>query len=95
MACNTTTVALQYHFYQNGGAPVCREHLHTGRPHTRIDNSVFKKSNVMSSMKKKTTTTTEKLETRKKIKISAKVKINKHKYAVAKRCSEKNSYFEN
>ena len=53
MACNTTTVALQYHFYQNGGAPVCREHLHTGRPHTRIDNSVFKKSNVMSSMKKK------------------------------------------
>ena len=53
MACNTTTVALQYHFYQNGGAPVCREHLHNGRPHTRIDNSVFKKSNVMSSMKKK------------------------------------------
>ena len=33
--------------------PVCREHFHTGRPHTRIDNRVFKKSNVMSSMKKK------------------------------------------
>ena len=29
-------------------APVCREHVHTGGPDTRIDNSIFKKSNVMS-----------------------------------------------
>ena len=28
--------------------PVCREHVHTGRPHKIIDNSIFKKSNVMS-----------------------------------------------
>ena len=28
--------------------PVCREHVRTGRPHTRIDNSNSKKSNVMS-----------------------------------------------
>ena len=27
--------------------PVCREHVHTGRPHTRKDNSIFKKPDVM------------------------------------------------
>ena len=59
-----------------------REHVHTGRLHTRIGNSVFKKSDVMSSMKKK----------RKNLKPE---KINKHKYKVTKRCSEKHSYFEN
>ena len=28
--------------------PVCREHAHNGRPHTRGDNSILKKSHVMS-----------------------------------------------
>ena len=27
--------------------PVCREHVHTGRPHTRIDYSILKRLNVM------------------------------------------------
>ena len=27
---------------------VCREHVQTGRPHTRINNSIFKKLNVIS-----------------------------------------------
>ena len=41
-------------FYQNGGDPsVCSEHVHTGRPHTRIDYSIFKKPNVMSFQWKK------------------------------------------
>ena len=29
-------------------SPVCREHIHTSRLHTRIGNSIFKNSNVMS-----------------------------------------------
>ena len=29
-------------------SPVCRENVHTGRPHTRIDNSIFKQSDLMS-----------------------------------------------
>ena len=33
--------------------PVCKEHVHTGRPHTRINNSIFQKSNVMSCQLKK------------------------------------------
>ena len=60
MACNNTIVAppppppINTIFIKMGeSSPVYGEHAHTGRPHTRIDNSVFKKSNVMSSMKKK------------------------------------------
>ena len=41
-------------FHQNvGDSPVCREHAHAVRPHTRIDNSIFEKSNVMSTQWKK------------------------------------------
>ena len=65
--------------------PVCREHFHTGRPHTRIDNRVFKKSNVMSSMKKKKNLKLEKNQ----------YLSNKHKYTVSKRSFEKKfSYFD-
>ena len=44
----------KYQFYQNGD-PFIREHVHTGRPHTRINNSVFKKTqcNVLSLKKEK------------------------------------------
>ena len=41
----------QYHFNQNGGGglpPVCGGYVHTGSPQTRINDSVFKKSNMMS-----------------------------------------------
>ena len=39
----------KYSFINIGEAPpVSREHVHTGRPHTRIDNSILKKSNLMS-----------------------------------------------
>ena len=34
-------------------SPVCREHVYTGRPRTRIDKSIFNKSNVMSFSTKK------------------------------------------
>ena len=34
--------------------PVCREKIHTGRPHTRIDYGTLKKSNVTSFERKKT-----------------------------------------
>ena len=49
----------KYHFYQNAGeggevvSAVCQEHVHTSGPHTRINNSVFKKSNVLSFQLKK------------------------------------------
>ena len=37
------------HFYQNEGVPpVSREHVHTGRPHLRINNNIFNKPNVIS-----------------------------------------------
>ena len=34
--------------------PVCREKIHTGRPHTRTDYGTLKKSNVTSFERKKT-----------------------------------------
>ena len=42
--------AKKYHFYKMGvvSPPVCEEHVHTGRPHTRLNNRVFKKFQVMS-----------------------------------------------
>ena len=39
-------------FYLNGEtAPVCREHVHTGRLYTRIDYSIFKKSSLFNKSK--------------------------------------------
>ena len=47
-------VCLFIYFLRGGGGidmgetlPVCREQVHTGRPHTRKDNSIFKKPDVM------------------------------------------------
>ena len=44
------TSSKKYHFYKNRGSlsPICREHAQIGRPHTRVNNKVFKKSNMMS-----------------------------------------------
>ena len=61
---------------------VCEEHVHTGRLRTRIDNRVFKKSNIVSFEWKKKKNP-EKPEKNKKISISTKIKIDKHKYTVA------------
>ena len=39
-------------FYLDGEtAPVCREHVHTGRLYTRIDYSIFKKSSLFNKSK--------------------------------------------
>ena len=49
----TPTPPIKIPVYQNGGGggggarTVWREHVHTGRPHTRIDNSIFKKSDLI------------------------------------------------
>ena len=64
---------------------VYREHVHTGRQHTRIDYSIFKISNIMSFQWKKIKNL--KLEKNQDLN---KVKINKHnKDTVTKRCSGK------
>ena len=43
-----TTAKLTLFINIGEDSPVCREHVHTGRPHTRIDNSIFKQSDLMS-----------------------------------------------
>ena len=64
--------------------PVCGEHVQTGRLDTQINNSHYKKSNVMSILN----VYLEKLKIEKE-KASTKVKIYKHKYTVTNRYSEK------
>ena len=43
-----TTAKLTLFINIGEDSPVCREHVHTGRPDTRIDNSIFKQSDLMS-----------------------------------------------
>ena len=43
-----TTAKLTLFINIGEDSPVCREHVHTGRPHTRIDNSIFKQADLMS-----------------------------------------------
>ena len=62
--------------------------------HSRTDKSILKKTNFFYSVEKKITEL-KLVKIRQKSNLPAKLKINKHKYTVTKRCPEKICYFEN
>ena len=75
------------HLYQGGGSfpLVCKEHIHTGIAHARINNSMFKNPNVMSFQWEKKKNKTEKPDNGKKIIPQQKIKTYENKLIVTKR----------